>query len=30
VVVGFGVMYHCWRDICGEQVAGAPADALTA
>ena len=30
VVVAFGVMYHCWRDICGDDVAEVPADALTA
>ena len=30
-VVMFGVMYHLWRDICGEPVTPAPpADALTA
>lgn len=30
VVVVFGVMYALWRDVCGDDVAAAPADALTA
>ncbi|MGH8072907.1 MAG: hypothetical protein ACREO4_02400 [Lysobacter sp.] len=30
VVVAFGVMYHCWRDICGDDIAEVSTDALTA
>ncbi|MGH8084907.1 MAG: hypothetical protein ACREPV_06495 [Lysobacter sp.] len=30
VVVMFGVMYHCWRDICGGDTGEVPAAALTA
>lgn len=31
VVVGFGAMYHLWRDVCGgDDTAAVPADAVTA
>ena len=31
IVVGFGAMYHLWRDVCsGRETPAMPADALTA
>lgn len=31
LVIGFGAMYHLWRDVCGgDDTAAVPADALTA
>ena len=30
IVVGFGAMYHLWRDVCsGRETPAMPADALT-